>query len=311
MNSRDKKTVVSHIKQIRQECTDATSIRLPSCSHNQEPSPPRNKRRTCRTWSLSPISQMAPFFLKWFLVELGHVQKLVELMSSLQKKKLFVAVAFAYTWWRSAVTDGVCKQYTSYVTFSSCCTSNCMAQECVGASHLIYMVIHVVRLSVVRSLTLCSSFPSVSPISSSSSTWTLSWTPSSMWPSSGQYSTSRSTLAVVTPPNSLPNGSPSSPAQARHSDLRNYKSNWKPSKADKPKPLTSPTNHSLQMVPSLPTRDMPTLSPRRPFVFGFFLGPTILSLFSFLQISCFSPPGACSCSGNTWLPTLVLSLSEK
>ena len=35
---------------------------------------------------------------------------------------------------------------------------------------------------------------------------------------------SRSTSALVTPPSSSPNGSPSSPAQARHSDLRtNYK----------------------------------------------------------------------------------------
>ena len=43
------------------------------------------------------------------------------------------------------------------------------------------------RCAIVRSLTLCSSpcsFPSVSPILSS--TWTLSWTSSSMWPSSGQ-----------------------------------------------------------------------------------------------------------------------------
>ena len=39
------RTVVSHIEQIGQECTDATSIRLPSCSHNQEPSPPRIRRR--------------------------------------------------------------------------------------------------------------------------------------------------------------------------------------------------------------------------------------------------------------------------
>ena len=44
--------------------------------------------------------------------------------------------------------------------------------------HLIHIVIHVMRLSVVRSLTLCSSlcsFPCVSPLLSSS-TWTLSWT---------------------------------------------------------------------------------------------------------------------------------------
>ena len=75
-------------------------------------------------------------------------------------------------------------------TRTDCCTSHCMAQECVGARHVIYMVIHVVRLSVC-SLTLCSSpcsFPCVSPISSSS-TWTLTCTSSSMWTSSGQYPT--------------------------------------------------------------------------------------------------------------------------
>ena len=77
------KTVVSHIEQIGQECTDATSIRLPNCSHNQEPSPPRIRRKTCRTNSFSAMSKMAPFFLKSFLVKLGHVQKLVELMSSI------------------------------------------------------------------------------------------------------------------------------------------------------------------------------------------------------------------------------------
>ena len=52
------------------------------------------------------------------------------------------------------------------------------------------------RCAVIRSLTLCSSpcsFPCVSPIPSSS-TWTLSWTSSSMWSSSGQYTSG-------TPPN--------------------------------------------------------------------------------------------------------------
>ena len=47
-------------------------------------------------------------------------------------------------------------------TRTNCCSSHCMAQECVG-------VRHVVRLSVVRSLTLCSSpccsFQCVSPVS--------------------------------------------------------------------------------------------------------------------------------------------------
>ena len=69
-NSRDiKKTLVSHSKQIGQECTDATSIRLPSRSHNHEPSP-RITRRTSRTY-FSTVSKMAPFFPKSFLVELG------------------------------------------------------------------------------------------------------------------------------------------------------------------------------------------------------------------------------------------------
>ena len=58
-------------------------------------------------------------------------------------------------------------------------------------------------------------------------------------------------------------------------------------KADKPKPLTSPTNHSLQMVPSLPTRDMPTFSPRRPFVFGFFHGPQYFRFFLFSRFLAF------------------------
>ena len=74
------------------------------------------------------------------------------------------------------------------------CTSHCMAQECVCARHVIYMVIHVVRLSVC-SLTLCSSpcsFPCVSPFpcsSLSTSTWTLTWTSSSMWSTPRQVTT--------------------------------------------------------------------------------------------------------------------------
>ena len=40
-------TVVSHIELIGQKCTEPTSISLPSCSHNQKPSPPRMRQRTC------------------------------------------------------------------------------------------------------------------------------------------------------------------------------------------------------------------------------------------------------------------------
>ena len=78
--SRDIEKLVSHNKQIGQECTDATSIRPQSRSHNHEPPPPRIRRRTCRTYSFSTVSKVAPFFLKFFMVELGNVQKLVELM---------------------------------------------------------------------------------------------------------------------------------------------------------------------------------------------------------------------------------------
>ena len=137
------RTVVSHIEQIGQECDDATSIRLPSCSHNQEPSPWRIRRRTCRTHSFSTIPEMAPFFLKRFLVELGHVQKVVELMSSIFLK-LFVAVGFVYSWRQSTVTDG-CTQHTSHVTFSPsqrtclimCCTTHwlkCLHEHVISSS---------------------------------------------------------------------------------------------------------------------------------------------------------------------------------
>ena len=44
LSQRYQKTLVSHIKEIGQECTDATSTRLPSGSHNHEPSPPRIRR---------------------------------------------------------------------------------------------------------------------------------------------------------------------------------------------------------------------------------------------------------------------------
>ena len=111
------KSLVSHIKQIGQECTDATSIRLPSRSHNHEPSPPRITRRTCRTYSFSTTSKMALFFIKCLMVELGHVQKLVELVSSM----LFFWIccgSFRLQLIAICCNRRVCKQYTSNVTFS-------------------------------------------------------------------------------------------------------------------------------------------------------------------------------------------------
>ena len=85
------------LQPIQRGITDETSIRLQSRSHNNEPPPPRTRRRTCRTCSLSTVSKVASFFLKFFMVELGHVQKLVELMRIVHFfKKMFVAVGFVY-----------------------------------------------------------------------------------------------------------------------------------------------------------------------------------------------------------------------
>ena len=46
--------VVSHIEQIGQECTDATSIRLPSCGHNQQPSSIENQAKNVQNGTLLP-----------------------------------------------------------------------------------------------------------------------------------------------------------------------------------------------------------------------------------------------------------------
>ena len=45
---------------------------MSSCSPNEEPSPSRIRRRTCRTHFSPTISEMTPFFLKRFLVELAQ-----------------------------------------------------------------------------------------------------------------------------------------------------------------------------------------------------------------------------------------------
>ena len=113
-------TFASHMQQIAQECTDATSIRVPSRSHNHEPPPPRIWRRTCRTYSFPPISKVAPFFLKWFMVELGHVPKLVELMSFFFE--------YCNRWG--------CRQCTSHVTFS----------HAVNTHSLLYITLHGSRM---------------------------------------------------------------------------------------------------------------------------------------------------------------------
>ena len=92
------RTVVSHIwinwsknapMRLRSDFRAAVSIK--NRLHRE------SGRRSCTTHFSSTTSEMAPFFLKRFLVELGHVQKLVELMK-VQFFELFVAVGFVYSW---------------------------------------------------------------------------------------------------------------------------------------------------------------------------------------------------------------------
>ena len=96
------KTLVSHTEQIGQECTDETSIRLPNRSHINEPSPPRIRRRTCRTNPFSTVPKVAPVFFQFFMVAVEWT--LVELIS---KKKIVAAGSFT--------TDGNLMQPTGCV----------------------------------------------------------------------------------------------------------------------------------------------------------------------------------------------------
>ena len=141
-------------------------------------------------------------FLKRFLVGLGHVQLLVELMKSFDEvnSSFFVTVGFVYSWCRFTVTDGRCRQMhlTRHFSLAQCAHwmmyTHIMAQDCVLWTSSILMVIHVVRL-IDRLFSLCSwpcSFPCVSPIpcsSLSTSTCALSWTSSSMWTTPRQLTT--------------------------------------------------------------------------------------------------------------------------
>ena len=67
---------------IRQKCTDETPIRLPSSSHNYEPTPPRIWRRA--PWTNPPLSipkvAFVVFFFQYFMVAVEW--KLVELIFS-------------------------------------------------------------------------------------------------------------------------------------------------------------------------------------------------------------------------------------
>ena len=162
------KKVVSHIKQIGQECTDASSIRLPSRSHNQEPSPTRTRRRTCRTCSFTAISKMTPFFLKSFLVELaGGTHELNSMFFIYGSSFRLQLIAICCNRRNTPHTSLFLMQWTR----THCCTSHCMV-------HVICMVTHVCDLIICSLCSSLCSCPCFSPISSSS-TWTL--ISSSMW----------------------------------------------------------------------------------------------------------------------------------
>ena len=72
------------------------------------------------------------------------------------QKNMFVAAGFVYSWSQSTVTDGRWRQRTSHVTFFSRTMRvlnnvlhNTLAQVSARARHVICMVIHVVRFSVL------------------------------------------------------------------------------------------------------------------------------------------------------------------
>ena len=78
--------------------------------------------------------------------ELGHVQKLVELMMAICCHR------------REGVDSTPhISLFLMQWTRTDCSTSLSMAQESVGERHLIHMITHVVRQSIDRYLTLCSS----------------------------------------------------------------------------------------------------------------------------------------------------------
>ena len=67
-----------------------------------------------RTNPFSTVPKVTPFFLKFFMVELG--------LKKWWKLNIIFWICcsrFVYSWWQSAATDGRCKQYTSHVTFFS------------------------------------------------------------------------------------------------------------------------------------------------------------------------------------------------
>ena len=70
----------------------------PMSSHNNEPSPPRVRRRTTRTNPFSSIPKVASvFFFQFFMVAVGS--KLVELI-------IFCCNRIVYIRWQSDATDG-------------------------------------------------------------------------------------------------------------------------------------------------------------------------------------------------------------
>ena len=155
------KTVVSHTEQIGQECTDETSIRLPNRSHNHEPPPPRIRRRTCITYSISPISKMVTRpqagggheFNSFLNVCCSRFR--LQLIAICCNRRVVYTVHFIRHFFSCSEHALIVAHHTAWL-------------KCWCTLRLIRIVIHVCDLIVcaLPFSSLCS-FPCVSPISSS------------------------------------------------------------------------------------------------------------------------------------------------
>ena len=108
--------MVSHIEQIGQECTDATSIRLLGCSHNQKILSTENQAKNVQNPFLFNDIRDGTLLLQVILGGTGTPPKAGG-AHEFNFFKMFVAVGFVYSWQQSTVTDGKCRQYTSHVFF--------------------------------------------------------------------------------------------------------------------------------------------------------------------------------------------------
>ena len=100
------KTLVSHIKQIGQECSDATSIRLPKPQSQSWTVPTENQEKNVQNLVLFNNIKNGTLFSQVIHGGIGTRPKAGGAHEFNFFFQLFVALGFAYSWWRSAVTYG-------------------------------------------------------------------------------------------------------------------------------------------------------------------------------------------------------------